>query len=160
MALTNRPNLRPNRFLLFREHFRTLKIPDFRNHRALHKCSPFIILDVSHPYRSIKRNFFCESLFLEISDCVVIGIGEKVHYIRGGFDVVFKMGHEVGAVAFHLLVRGDCAKDDFGELAAFEGAIGDPTESAKVSNVFPFQPVSTSDTPSDWAIIEDVPQHL
>ena len=34
------------------------------------------------------------------------------------------MGHQVGAVALDLLVRGDGAEDDFGEAAAVEGSVG------------------------------------
>jgi hypothetical protein len=37
------------------------------------------------------------------------------------------MIHQVCAVTFDLLVGRDGAKDNFGELAAFERAIGDPT---------------------------------
>jgi len=33
------------------------------------------------------------------------------------------VGHEVGAIALDLLVGRDGAEDDFGELAAFEGAV-------------------------------------
>jgi hypothetical protein len=38
------------------------------------------------------------NLFLEVSDGVVIGVGEEVHALRGGFDVVFEVVHQVRTV--------------------------------------------------------------
>ena len=36
----------------------------------------------------VKGNLFGESLFLKVSDSIVVRIGKKVHHIRGSFDIV------------------------------------------------------------------------
>ena len=67
-------------------------------------------------------------MFAEIADGVVVGVGEEVLDLGGGFDVVFEVVHQVGAVAFDLLVGGDGAEDDFGEFARMEGPVGDSAD--------------------------------
>jgi len=39
-----------------------------------------------------------------------------MHNVRGGFDVVVKVVHEMGTVTFDMPIRIYGAKDDFGEL--------------------------------------------
>ena len=67
-------------------------------------------------------------MFAEIANGVIVGIGEEVLDLRGGFDVVFEVVHQMGAVAFDLLVRGDGAEDDFGEFTRVEGPVGDSAD--------------------------------
>ena len=49
------------------------------------------------------------------------------------------------AVAFDLLIGGDGAEDDFGELTAFEGAVGDASGGGVVSPRLFRLPLSAAD---------------
>lgn len=43
-----------------------------------------------------------------------------MHYWGGSSDIVLQMGHEMRSVSLNLLVRGDCAEDDFSKPAVSE----------------------------------------
>lgn len=131
VALAECADLGKNGFFLLEEHTTGFEIPNLRDHGTLHDCAAFIILDVPHPARFLKCDLFGETLLFEIADGVVIGVGKEMLDWRCGFDIVFEMGHEMRAVAFNLLVRGDGAKHYFSELSAIERAVRDST--ARVS---------------------------
>lgn len=77
-----------NSCLLLEEHTANFKIPYSRDHGALHKCTPFVILDVPHPDRLVKSDLFGETLFLEISRGVVIGVSLKMHHRGSSSDII------------------------------------------------------------------------
>ena len=91
----------------------------------MHYGAAFVVFDVAHPSRFVKRNFFGEALLFEVSDGIVVRVGEEMLDWGSCFDVVFEMGHEMCSVAFDLLIGGDGAEDDFGEFSAVEGTICD-----------------------------------
>lgn len=112
-------------FLLLEEHAAGFEVADARHHGALHDGAAFVILDVAHPAGLLESDFFGEALLFEVADGVVVGVCEEVLDWGRSFDVVFEVGHEMRPVAFYLLVRGDGAEDDFGELTAVERTICD-----------------------------------
>lgn len=75
-------------FFLFLEHARGFEVADFGQHGALHYGAALVVLDVAHPDGLFERDFFGEALLFEVADRVVIGVGEEVHDVRSGFDVV------------------------------------------------------------------------
>lgn len=111
---------------LLKKHATHLKIADAGQHRALHYGAAFVILDVSHPHGLGQRDLLGEALLLEIAYRVVVGVGQEVHDVARGLDVVLQMRHEVRAVTLDLLVAANGAEDDLGELAALERSVGDP----------------------------------
>lgn len=113
-------------FFLLEEHSADFEIPDARDHGALHDGAAFVVFNIAHPSGFIERDFFREPLLFEVPDGVVVGVGKEMLDGGSGFDVVFKMGHEMRAVAFDLLVRGDSAENDLGEFAGIEWAVRDP----------------------------------
>jgi hypothetical protein len=125
VRLADGADLRICAFLLLQKHAARLEVADFGDHAALHDRAAFVVFDVAHPARLFERDFLGEALFLEVANGVVVGVGQEVHDLRGRFDIVFEVGHEMGAVAFDLLVRGDGAEDNLGELALVEGAVRD-----------------------------------
>jgi hypothetical protein len=127
VGFANRPDLRIGAFFLFEEHAAGFEIADLGHHATLHDGAAFVVLDVAHPARLLECDLFGEALLLEVANGVVVGVGKEVHDLRGCFDIVFEMRHEMGTVAFDLLVRGDGAEDNFGELALVEGAVCDAT---------------------------------
>lgn len=114
--------------LLFKQHATHFQVADSGQHGALHDGSTLVILDISHPDFLVQGDFLCEPLFLEVTDGVVVGIRQEVHDVARGLDVVLEMGHEMGTVAFDLLVGTDGAEDDFGELATFERTVCDTAD--------------------------------
>ena len=104
VALADCSDLRVCALLLFQKHAPGLEVADLGHHAALHDCAAFVIFDVAHPARLFEGDFLGEALFLKVADGVVVGVGEEVHNLGGRFDVVFEMGHEMGAIAFDLLV--------------------------------------------------------
>ena len=66
-------------------------------------------------------------MLLEVADGVVVSVGKEIHDVRGGFDVVLEVRHEVCAVAFDLLIGRDGAEDYFGKSTAVEGAVSYPS---------------------------------
>ena len=117
-----------NGFLLLEQHAPRFEVADPGYHGTLHDCTTLIIFDVAHPFRLLERDLLCKALLLKIPNGIIVGIGEKVHDVGGSLDVVFEMRHEVGAIAFDLLVRGDGAEDDFSELSTFERAVCDAAD--------------------------------
>jgi len=97
-------DFRVDAFFLLEQHAAALEVADLGHHATLHDCAAFVVLDIAHPAGLFKRDFLGEALLFEVADGVVVGVGEKVHYVGCGFDVVFEVGHEVGAIAFDLLV--------------------------------------------------------
>lgn len=91
-------------FFLFEQHASGFEIADPWHHRTLHYCAAFVVFDVAHPFWLLERDFFCKALLLKVSDSVIVGVGEEVHDVGGGLDVVFEVRHEVSAIAFDLLV--------------------------------------------------------
>lgn len=88
-----------HRFLV-RQHLVDFHIPDFWQHRTLHDRSSLIVLDVPHPLFPLKADLFCEPLFLEVSHCVVVCIGEKMVDGRVSFPhMVFERVHQMGSVS-------------------------------------------------------------
>jgi hypothetical protein len=118
-------NLGLDAFLLLKEHAAHFQISNARQHGALHDGSALVIFDVSHPNVLGEGNFLGKSLFLKITNRIVVGIRQEVHDIACGLYVVFQVGHEMRTVSLDLLIGADGTKDDFGELAAFEGSVGD-----------------------------------
>ena len=92
-------------FFLLEQHSAGFEVADLWDHAALHNGAAFVVLDVAHPSRLFQCNFLGEALFLEVSNSVVVGVGEKVHDFGCGFDIVLQMRHEMGTIAFDLLVR-------------------------------------------------------
>lgn len=127
VALAECADLGENGFFLLEKHTASFEIADLGDHGALHDCAALIVFDVPHPTRFLECDLFGETLLLEVADGVIVGVGKEMLDRRGGFNVVFKMGHEMRAVAFDLLVRGDGAKHYFGELSAVERAVCDAT---------------------------------
>lgn len=127
VALADSPYLRVRTLLLFEQHAAGLEVADLGHHAALHNRAALVILDISHPTRLFECDLFRKALLFEVADGVVVGIGEEVHDARGGLDVVFQVRHEMGAVALDLLVGGDGAEDDLGELTLVKGAVCDAT---------------------------------
>jgi len=119
-------------FFLFEQHAADFEVADPGHHGALHDGAAFVVFDVAHPAGFLERDFFGEALLFEVTDGVVVGVGEEVLDWGGGFDVVFQVRHEVRAVAFDLLVRGDGAEDDLGKFPGVERAVGDSSASALI----------------------------
>ena len=70
-------------------------VADAWKHRALHDGTAFVILDVSHPDLPVKRDFLGEALFLEVSDSIIVGIGqEMIHILVSFLNVQFEMVHK------------------------------------------------------------------
>lgn len=121
-------NLGLDTFLLLKKHTALLKVPHTIQHGALHDGAPFVILDIPHPHAPIQRDLLGKALLLEVPNGVVVSIREEVHDVAGGLDVVLEVGHHVGAVTLDLLIGADSAKDNLGEAAALEGAVGDAAD--------------------------------
>ena len=122
--------------LLLGQHLGGGEVPHVRDHGALHDGAPFVVLDVAHPQRLVEADVLGEALLLEVADGVVVRVGEEVLDLgRVGLDKVLEVGHHVRAVAFDLLVRGDGAEDDLGEVAVVEGAVGDASEGRRAMGV-------------------------
>ena len=113
--------------LLLEQHAAALEVADLGDHAALHDSAALVVLDVSHPTALLESDLLGEALLLEVANGVVVGVGQEVHDVGGGLDVVLQMRHEMGAVALDLLVRGDGAEDNLGELTLVEGAVCDAT---------------------------------
>jgi hypothetical protein len=128
VAFADGANFGVHRSLLFEQHAARLEVSDLRQHRTLHDCSAFVIFDVSHPLRLVQCDLLRETLLLKIANSVIIGIGEEVHDIAGGFDVVFQVAHKMRSVSFDLLIAADGAEHNFGELAALEWSICDSSD--------------------------------
>ena len=111
-------------FFLLEKHAAGFEVTDLGHHGALHDGTALVVFDVAHPAGFVEGNFLGKALFFEVPDGIVIGIGEEVLDGGGCFDVVLQVGHEVSAIAFNLLVGGDGAEDNFGELAGVERAVG------------------------------------
>ncbi len=90
----------------------------------MHDRAAFVIFDIAHPARFLQSDIFGEALLFEVANGVVVGVSEEMLDWGGGFDIIFEVGHEMGAVAFDLLVGGDGAEDYFSEFAAIEGTVG------------------------------------
>lgn len=127
ITLANSADLGIGAFFLLQQHAPALEVSNLRHHGTLHDGAALVVLDVAHPSRLLKRDLLSKALFLEIANSVVVGVGEEVHDLGSGFDVVFEVGHEMRAVALDLLVRRDGTEDDFGELALVEGAVRNAT---------------------------------
>ena len=127
MTLADRPYLCVDHLFLLQQHLPRLKVSDPWDHGALHYRSTLVVLDVSHPFRFLQSDFFCESLFFEISDGVVVRVREKVHDIGGGLDIVLQVIHHMRAISFDLLIRGYRAKDNLGECSSLERPVCDST---------------------------------
>lgn len=110
---------------MFQQHATHLEVAHARQHGALHDGAALVVLDVAHPHGLVQCDFFREPLFLKVTNSVVIGIGQEMHDIAGGFHIVLQMGHEMRPVALNLLVAADGAEDDLGELAALERPVCD-----------------------------------
>ena len=78
-------------FLLLQQHPAGLEIADLGHHAALHDGAAFVVLDVAHPARFREGDLLGEALLLEVADRVVVGVGEEVHDVAGGFDVVLQV---------------------------------------------------------------------
>ncbi len=133
VALAECADLGKNGFFLLEEHTTGFEIANLWDHGTLHNRAALIVLDVTHPARFLECDLFGETLLFEVADGVIIGVGKEMLDRRGGFDVVFKMGHKMRAVALNLLVRGDGAKHYFSELSAIERAVRNAT--VRVSTV-------------------------
>lgn len=128
MGFAKSTDLSLDAFLLFQQHSPHFQISNARQHTTLHDGTALVILDITHPDGPIQGNFLSKTLFLKVPDGIVIRVCEEVHHVRGSFDVVLEMGHEMGAIAFDLLVRRDSAEDDLGKVTPFEWAIGDTAD--------------------------------
>lgn len=125
VAFAKGANFGCHSFLLLQEHAPGLQIADPGDHGTLHDGAAFIIFDVAHPAWFLQCNLFCEALLFEIANGVVVGIGQEMFDGRRGFDVIFQVRHQMSAVAFHLLIRGDGAKDDLSKFTAVKWAVSD-----------------------------------
>ena len=76
-------------FFLLEQHPARLEVADARHHAALHDGAAFVVLDVAHPAGFGQGDFLGEALLFEVAGGVVVGVGEKVHDVAGGLDVVF-----------------------------------------------------------------------
>ena len=110
-------------FFLLEQHAANFKIPDARDHSTLHDSSAFVILNIAHPTWFLQSDLLCESLFLEVSDCIIVGVCEEVLDWGSCSDIVFQVGHEMCSVAFDLLVGGDGAENDLSEFTAIKRAV-------------------------------------
>ena len=110
-------------FLLLKQHAANFEIPDARDHSTLHDGSAFIILDIAHPTWFLQSDLLCKSLFLEVSNCIIVSVREEVLDWRSCSDIVFQVRHEMCSVAFDLLVGGDSAEHDLSKFAAIKRAV-------------------------------------
>ncbi len=141
-----------HRFLLLENHASGLEIADLGDHGTLHDGATLVVLDEAHPARFLERDLLGETLLLKVANGVIVGIRQKMHDIRRRFDIIlvnsisnaahvyrssnthFEMRHQMCAVPLDLLVRGDGAEDDLGELSALERLIGDTTAPANIGS--------------------------
>jgi hypothetical protein len=123
IALRNSLDLGFHRLLLLEKHLARLEIPDLWDHATLHDGTSLVILDVPHPERPVQRNLLGEALLLEVSNGIVISVGQKMHHRRSGLDVVLQVSHQMCTVTLDLLFGGDGAEDDFGEFAIGERSV-------------------------------------
>ncbi len=128
MALGEGSNLGVDSFFLLEQHATHLEVAHAWEHGALHDCAALVVLDVAHPSAFLECDLLGEPLFLEVPDSIVVCVGKEVHNIARSFDVILKMAHQMRSVSFNLLVRGDSAEDDLGELATLEWAICDSSD--------------------------------
>ena len=91
VALAYGADLRVGAFLLLEEHATALEVTYLRHHGTLHNGTALVVLDIAHPTRLFERDFLGEALLLEVADGVVVRVGEKVHDLRSGLDVVFEV---------------------------------------------------------------------
>ena len=123
VALGEGSYLRRDCFFLLEQHAANFKIPYSRNHSTLHYRSALVILDIAHPTGFLQSDLLCKSLFLEVSDCIIVGVCEEVLDRGCCSDIVFQVGHEMCSVAFDLLVGGDGAENNLSEFAAIKRAV-------------------------------------
>ena len=110
---------------MLEQHSSYFEVADTGDHGTLHDGATLVVFDVAHPAGFLERDVFGEALLFEVADGVIVGVSEEMLDGGGGFDVVFQMGHQMGAIAFDLLIGRDGAEDYFGKLAFREGAVCD-----------------------------------
>lgn len=88
--------------LLIRQHLMYLQISHLRQHPTLHDGPALIVLDIPDPSLARERDLLRETLLLEISDSVIVGISEEVvDAVMGPLDVVFERVHKVRTVPLY-----------------------------------------------------------
>lgn len=92
----------------------------------VHDGTTLIVFDVPSPDRAIENNVLGEALFPEISNRMVIGVGEKMHTGRRLFNMILEMVHQMRSVAFNLLSTSDCTKHNLGKSSGLKRSIGNP----------------------------------
>ncbi len=127
MRSTDAPNLGEHRLLLRCQHVLHLQILYSWQHAALHQRTTFVVLDVTHPDRSIETDLLRETLLLEVANGVVIGVREEVHHGRRRFHVILEMVHQMRTISFDLFRTCNGTENDFGKFALLERTIRDTT---------------------------------
>lgn len=93
------PDLLKDELLLLEQQRSHLKIFDLRQHRALHDGSTFVIFDVPRPQMTRQRDFLSEALLLEVTESIIIGVGEKMLDTRmSTLDPVLDVIHKMRAI--------------------------------------------------------------
>ena len=89
--------------LLIGEDLPGLEVSDLWYHATMHDGPSFVVFDVTDPSFSIEIDLLGETLFLEVSNGVVVGIGEEVVDRRMSLsDVILERVHEVRTVALNV----------------------------------------------------------
>ena len=88
MAFAESADFGQDSLFLLQQHAPGFKIADLGDHGTLHYGATLVVLDVAHPLRFIERDLFGEALFFEVTDGVVVGVGQEVLDRRCRFDVV------------------------------------------------------------------------
>lgn len=120
ILLTLRDQFFDNFFLL--PYDRTeLCVHDARMQFTVHERGTLVLLDVASEHWPHHFDVFREALFLEVADGEFVGIREEM-LDAVARAVIFQVVHEMRAVAFDLLVTGDCAENNFGKTLRSEGS--------------------------------------
>merc|ERR1719370_802563 len=101
-------------FLLLSHHCSELDVNNPGVEFATHEGRSFIVLDIPPIHCFRKLEVLAEALLLKVAHCKLISKCEKVHHPIPDV-VVLEMVHQVGSVAFNLLIAGDSAEDNLRE---------------------------------------------
>ena len=93
-----------------------------RMHVAFHGGAPIIVLDETLIASLGHGNGLGESLFFEIANGVIVGVGNKV-FNSGARARLLEQVHEFGAVPLDLVVAVDGAKGNFRKAFFGKGAV-------------------------------------
>lgn len=99
---------------------------------ALHQRPTVIIFNPAMPPIFRHTKLLCETLFAEITHCIVISVGKKVLATVHFAGIVFCPVHEAGAETRNLEGLCNGAKSDFGKTLRVERTVGNTTDDCTV----------------------------